>query len=142
MRISDWSSDVCSSDLGAGRGQGPTGPAGARRTRGRPGRPSRRRRQPRRGIGERGPMISRFFIDRPVFASVLSIVIVLAGLMAMRALPIAQYPEILPPEVVVSADYPGDSAEVIATTVAAPLAQPITGFRTLLTLPPSSPHTG
>src|SRR3546814_9722514 len=129
MRISDWSSDVCSSDLGAGRGQGPTGPAGARRTRGRPGRPSRRRRQPRRGIGERGPMINRFFIDRPVFASVLSIVIVLAGLMAMRALPIAQYPEILPPAVVVSAEYPGARAEDLAPTVAAPLEQQPNGDR-------------
>ncbi len=77
-------------------------------------------------------MISRFFIDRPVFASVLSIVIVLAGLMAMRALPIAQYPEILPPEVVVSANYPGASAEVIATTVAAPLEQEINGVENML----------
>ena len=56
-------------------------------------------------------MISRFFIDRPVFASVISIVIVLAGLIAMRALPIAQYPEIVPPEVVVTANYPGASAQ-------------------------------
>ena len=55
-------------------------------------------------------MISRFFIDRPIFASVLSIVIVLAGLVAMRVLPIAQYPEIVPPQVVVSATYPGASA--------------------------------
>ena len=52
-------------------------------------------------------MISKFFIDRPIFASVLSIVIVLAGLLAMRALPVAQYPEIVPPQVVVSATYPG-----------------------------------
>ena len=52
-------------------------------------------------------MTSRFFIDRPIFASVLSIVIVLAGLVAMRVLPIAQYPEIVPPQIVVSATYPG-----------------------------------
>ena len=52
-------------------------------------------------------MISKFFIDRPVFASVLSIVIVLAGLVAMRVLPISQYPQIVPPEVVVSAVAPG-----------------------------------
>jgi multidrug efflux pump len=51
-------------------------------------------------------MMSQFFIARPVFASVISIVIVLAGLVAMRALPIAQYPEIVPPQVVVSASYP------------------------------------
>ena len=59
-------------------------------------------------------MISRFFIDRPVFAAVISIVIVLAGFMAMRALPIEQYPEIVPPQVVVSASYPGASPEVLA----------------------------
>ena len=59
-------------------------------------------------------MISKFFIDRPVFASVLSIVIVLAGLVAMRVLPIAQYPQIVPPEVVVTATYPGATAETIA----------------------------
>ncbi len=59
-------------------------------------------------------MISKFFIDRPVFASVLSIVIVLAGLVAMRVLPISQYPQIVPPEVVVSATYPGATAETIA----------------------------
>ena len=68
-------------------------------------------------------MISRFFIDRPVLATVLSVVIVLAGLVAMRALPIAQYPEIVPPEVVVSATYPGANAQTIAETVAAPLEQ-------------------
>jgi len=56
-------------------------------------------------------MFSRFFIDRPIFASVLSIVIGLAGLVAMRILPVAQYPEIVPPQVVVSASYPGASDE-------------------------------
>ncbi len=55
-------------------------------------------------------MISKFFIDRPILASVLSIVIVLAGVLALRALPVAQYPEIVPPQVVVSATYPGASA--------------------------------
>ena len=61
-------------------------------------------------------MISKFFIDRPVFASVLSIIIVLAGLVAMRALPISQYPQIVPPEVVISATYPGATAETIAAS--------------------------
>ncbi|MDP1533247.1 MAG: efflux RND transporter permease subunit, partial [Rubrivivax sp.] len=56
-------------------------------------------------------MFSKFFIDRPVFAAVISIIIVLAGLMALRALPVAQYPAIVPPEVRVTASYPGASAQ-------------------------------
>ena len=75
-------------------------------------------------------MFSRFFIDRPIFASVLSIVIVFAGLLAMRTLPVAQYPEIVPPQVVVSATYPGASAQTIAETVAAPWSSRSTGSRT------------
>ena len=66
-------------------------------------------------------MFSRFFIDRPIFAAVLSIFITLAGLAAMRVLPIAQYPEIAPPVVTVRAVYPGASAAVLDQTVAAPL---------------------
>ena len=77
-------------------------------------------------------MISRFFIDRPVFATVISIVILLAGLAAMRALPIAQYPQILPPQVSVTASYPGASAQVIAETVAAPLEQEINGVEGMI----------
>lgn len=77
-------------------------------------------------------MISRFFIDRPVFAGVLSIIISIAGLLAMRGLPVAQYPDIVPPQVMVSATYPGASAEVIATTVAAPLEQQINGVPNMI----------
>ncbi|HNV55091.1 MAG TPA: efflux RND transporter permease subunit, partial [Pseudomonadales bacterium] len=77
-------------------------------------------------------MISAFFIRRPVFASVLSIVIVLAGLVSMRALPVAQYPDIVPPEVVVITSYPGASADVIAKTVAAPLEQEINGVEDMI----------
>ncbi|WP_068825505.1 efflux RND transporter permease subunit [Pseudomonas sp. BMS12] len=77
-------------------------------------------------------MISKFFIDRPVFAAVISIVIILAGLSAMRALPIAQYPQILPPQVSVTASYPGASAQVIAETVAAPLEQQINGVEGMI----------
>ena len=87
-------------------------------------------------------MISRFFIDRPVFASVLSIVIVLAGLVSMRVLPIAQYPDILPPEVVVTANYPGATAEVLATTVAAPLEQQINGVPNMLYMASTSSSAG
>ena len=87
-------------------------------------------------------MISKFFIDRPVFASVLSIVIVLAGLVAMRALPISQYPQIVPPEVVVSASYPGATAENIAATVAAPLEQQINGVERMIYMQSTSTGSG
>ena len=69
-------------------------------------------------------MLARFFIDRPIFAVVISIFIVIAGLAAMRNLPVAQYPEIAPPQVLVAALYPGASAEVLEKTVAAPLESP------------------
>jgi hydrophobe/amphiphile efflux-1 (HAE1) family protein len=87
-------------------------------------------------------MISKFFIDRPVFASVLSIVIVLAGLVAMRALPISQYPQIVPPEVVISATYPGATAETMASTVAAPLEQQINGVERMLYMQSTSTGSG
>lgn len=77
-------------------------------------------------------MFSRFFIDRPVFASVLSIIIVLAGLVAIENLPKEQYPEITPPTVSVSANYPGASAEVVAQTVAAPIEQELSGAKEML----------
>ena len=77
-------------------------------------------------------MISRFFIDRPVFATVLSIIIVLAGLVAMRVLPVAQYPQIVPPDIVITATYPGATAETIAATVAAPLEQHINGVERMI----------
>ena len=77
-------------------------------------------------------MISRFFIDRPIFAAVISIVIILAGLAAMRSLPVAQYPEILPPQVSVTAAYPGASSQVIAETVASPLEQEINGVEGMI----------
>lgn len=87
-------------------------------------------------------MISRFFIDRPVFATVLSVVIVLGGLMAMRALPVAQYPQIVPPDVVISATYPGATAETVATTVAAPLEQQINGVERMLYMRSTSTGSG
>ena len=87
-------------------------------------------------------MISKFFIDRPVFASVISIIIVIAGLVAMRSLPIEQYPSIVPPEVTVSATYPGASAESIASTVAAPLEQQINGVEKMLYMRSTSTGSG
>jgi len=77
-------------------------------------------------------MFSRFFIHRPIFATVLSIVIVLLGLGAMQSLPIAQYPEILPPQISVNATYSGASAGVVADTVAAPLENQINGATGLI----------
>jgi multidrug efflux pump len=87
-------------------------------------------------------MFSKFFINRPVFASVLSIVIVLFGLISMMSLPVAQYPDILPPEVSVSASYPGASSEVIATTVASPLEQSINGVDGMLYMTSTSSDAG
>ena len=77
-------------------------------------------------------MISRFFIDRPIFASVLSIVITLAGGIALFTLPIAQYPPISPPTVQVDCNYPGASAQVVAETVAAPIEQQVNGVENML----------
>jgi len=74
-------------------------------------------------------MFSRFFIGRPIFASVLSIVIVLAGSIALFTLPVAQYPEITPPTVEVSAVYPGANARVVADTVAPRSSRPSTASR-------------
>src|SRR6188768_2107262 len=76
--------------------------------------------------------ISRFFIDRPIFAGVLSLLIVLAGLIAVRALPISEYPEVVPPQVVVRANYPGANPKVIAETVATPLEEAINGVEGML----------
>ena len=77
-------------------------------------------------------MLSRYFIERPIFAAVLSIIIVLAGLASLRILPIAQYPEIAPPTVTVTASYPGASAETLARTVAAPIEEQLSGIEDLL----------
>src|SRR5256885_718768 len=87
-------------------------------------------------------MFSRFFIDRPIFATVVSVFIVLAGLAAMRNLPIAQYPEIAPPVVTVTAIYPGASAEVIEQTVAAPIENAITGVEKMIYMSSTSGSNG
>src|SRR6266699_59531 len=87
-------------------------------------------------------MFSRLFIDRPIFAAVLSLFIVIAGLAAMRNLPIAQYPEIAPPVVTVTASYPGASAAVIEQTVAAPLENAINGVERMIYTSSTSTSNG
>ena len=87
-------------------------------------------------------MFSRFFIDRPIFAVVVSVLLVLAGLAAMRSLPIAQYPEIAPPVVTVQATYPGASAEVLESTVAAPLENAINGLPGMIYMSSNSSSNG
>jgi len=83
-----------------------------------------------------------FFIERPIFAAVLSILIVVVGLIAYPTLPVAQYPEIAPPTVVVSASYPGASAETLSQTVAAPLEETINGVENMIYMSSSSTGDG
>ncbi|MDY4842332.1 MAG: efflux RND transporter permease subunit [Alphaproteobacteria bacterium] len=86
-------------------------------------------------------MFSRIFIERPRFAMVISIVLTLAGVISIFSLPIALYPEITPPEVVVSASYPGASAEVVAKTIGIPLEEEINGVEDMLYMSSSSENS-
>src|ERR1700750_760426 len=76
--------------------------------------------------------LSKFFIDRPIFAGVISVIIFLGGLIAMTGLPISEYPEVVPPSVVVKAQFPGANPNVIAQTVATPLEEQINGTENML----------
>ena len=87
-------------------------------------------------------MNSHFFIDRPIFASVLSIVIVMVGLVSLKTLPIAQFPQITPPMVQIEADYPGASAEVVAEAVARPIEVQLPGIDNLLYYDSTSTNDG
>ena len=82
--------------------------------------------------GEHTAVISRFFIDRPIFATVLSVVIVLAGGVAVFTLPVAQYPEVTPPTVQVTALYPGANAQTVRDTVAAPIEEQVSGVEGMM----------
>jgi len=86
--------------------------------------------------------ISRFCIDRPIFATVISIVITLAGAVAMLGLPVAQYPDITPPQITVAATYPGADAQVVANNVAAPIEQQVNGADRMIYMNSSSSSTG
>ncbi len=87
-------------------------------------------------------MFSRFFIDRPIFAAVISIIIVIAGLVTFRALPITRYPDILPPTVTVSTVYPGASAQVVADTVAQLIEDQVNGVEDMLYMSSTSSSNG
>jgi hydrophobe/amphiphile efflux-1 (HAE1) family protein len=87
-------------------------------------------------------MLSRFFIDRPVFANVIAVVTVLFGIVAMRQLPVERYPAITPPTVVVSANYPGANAKVVADTVAAPIEQQVNGTENMMYMSSTSSADG
>src|ERR1700674_5754820 len=85
---------------------------------------------------------SEFFINRPIFAGVIAIIITLAGLMASQVLPVAQYPEIAPPTVTITANYPGASAETLAKTVAAPIEEQLSGIEGLIYYTSTSSSNG
>src|ERR1044072_8477562 len=86
--------------------------------------------------------ISHFFIDRPIFASVIAIVIIILGGVAYTRLPVAQYPEIAPPIINVTGQYPGASAETVAETVVAPIEQQINGVEGMLYISSNSTADG
>src|SRR5579883_1621124 len=83
-----------------------------------------------------------FFIHRPIFASALAVLMVLAGAIAFFLLPVSQFPDITPPQVVVSAVYPGASAEVVADTVTTPLEQQINGVEGMTYMSSASSNDG
>ena len=87
-------------------------------------------------------MISNFFIDRPIFAAVVSVFLTIAGALALITLPIAQYPPVAPPTVQVSVVYPGASAQVVADTIAAPIEQQVNGVENMLFMSSTCDNTG
>ena len=87
-------------------------------------------------------MFSRFFIERPIFAIVIAVAMVLAGALTFSSLPIAQYPDITPPTVMVSASYPGADAQTVAETVGVPIEQQVNGVEGMMYMSSSSGSDG
>ena len=87
-------------------------------------------------------MFSRFFINRPIFSTVISLIIVIAGIIAIRILPVQEYPSIAPPQIIVSASYPGADAQTLATTVAGPLEEELNGVKTMIYMTTTASPSG
>src|SRR4051812_17047926 len=104
-------------------------------------RPDQRNAAPRSG-SEPGEDMSRFFIDRPIFANVIAIVTIILGIVALRVLPVEQYPAITPPTVRVTTVYPGANAQVVADTVAVPIEQQVNGVERMLYMSSTSSSDG
>src|SRR5262249_52227548 len=105
-----------------------------------------RERQQARGLTplatQRAAVISRFFIDRPIFATVLSVVITLTGSISLLYLPVAQYPRITPPGVSISINYPGANAQEVADSIGAPIEQQVNGVEGMLYMSSQSGNDG
>ena len=87
-------------------------------------------------------MLPRFFIDRPIFATVISALITLAGALAVRTLPLSQYPPVTPPTIQIDCNYPGAGAQVVAETIAAPIEQQVNGVEDMLYMNSQSTSDG